>query len=123
MKKVFICSALRGNLQVNITKAEEYCRWAIRTDGVLPIAPHLYFTRFLDDDSPAERELSICAGLELLKECDELWYFGDRITEGMVREINMSKSLGIAVRYISGSEINLNLNLNEEWRNPYELSL
>lgn len=120
MKKVFICSALRGNLENNITKAEEYCRWAMVTHGALPIAPHVYFTRFLDDDLLTERELGICAGLELLKECDELWYFGDQITAGMVREINMAKSLGITVRYISGGEINLNL--NEEWRSPNELT-
>lgn len=119
MKKVFICSALRGDPENNIAKAEEYCRWAMVTHGVLAIAPHIYFTRFLDDDLPAERELGIRAGLELLKECDELWYFGERITTGMVREINMAKNLEITVRYISGGE----MNLNEEWRNPYELTL
>lgn len=74
MKKIFICSALRGDLKTNITMAEEYCRWAMITHGVLPIAPHVYFTRFLDDDSPDERELGIRAGLELLRDCNELWY-------------------------------------------------
>lgn len=119
MKKIFICSALRGDLKTNITMAEEYCRWAMITHGVLPIAPHVYFTRFLDDDSPDERELGIRAGLELLRDCNELWYFGDRITEGMVREINMARNLEITVRYISGGE----MKRNTEWRNPHELSL
>lgn len=119
MKKVFICSALRGDIQVNIAKAAEYCRWAMITHGALPIAPHIYFTQFLDDGSPAERELGIRAGLELLRNCDELWVFGDRVTEGMHREINMARSLEIAVRYMDGREINL----NEKWRNPYEISL
>lgn len=118
MKKVFICSALRGDIQKNIAKANEYCRWAMLTHGVLPIAPHVYFTQFLDDSSQAERELGITAGLELLRDCEELWCFGDRITEGMTREISMAKSLGIAVRYIDGRKINL----NEKWRNPYEIS-
>ena len=70
------------------------------TYGVLPIAPHIYFTQFLDDDVPSERELGINAGIELLKDCDDLWYFGDRITPGMVKEINTAKTLGINVKYI-----------------------
>lgn len=119
MKKVFICSALRGDIQENIGRAKEYCRWGMLTHGVLPIAPHVYFTRFLDDDSPAERKLGINAGLELLTDCSELWYFGDCITQGMVREINLARSLGITVRYIDSKEINI----NNEWRNPYEISL
>ena len=60
MKKIFICSALRGGLKTNITKAEEYCRWAMITHGVLPIAPHVYFTRFLDDDSRMKRTRYPC---------------------------------------------------------------
>ena len=119
MKKVFICSALRGDIHGNIEKANEYCRWAMLTHGALPIAPHAYFTRFLDDNSPAERELGITAGLELLTGCDELWYFGDRVTEGMAREINMANNLGLTVRHIGSKE----LNMNNEWRNPYEISL
>jgi hypothetical protein len=119
MKKVFICSSLRGDIQANIAKTAKICRWAMLTHGALPIAPHIYFTQFLDDGSPAERELGIRAGLELLRDCDELLVFGDRVTEGMTREINMARSLGIAVRYIDGREINL----NEKWRNPYEISL
>lgn len=119
MRKVFICSALRGDIQANIAKAAEYCRWAMTTHGALPIAPHIYFTQFLDDNSAAERELGIRAGLELLRDCDEVFVFGDRVTEGMDREINMARSLGLAVRYMDGGEINL----NEKWRNPYEISL
>lgn len=118
MRKVFICSALRGDIQINIVKAMEYCRWAMLTHGVLPIAPHVYFTQFLDDDSPAERELGISAGLELLRDCDEIWCFGDYVTEGMNREINMALSLGIAVRVMDGKGINL----NEKRRYPYEIS-
>ena len=32
-EKIFICSALRGDLKTNITMAEEYCRWAMITHG------------------------------------------------------------------------------------------
>ena len=116
MKRVYICSALRGDIEGNIAKAADYCRWAMVTHGVLPIAPHIYFTQFLDDTVPAERKIGMNAGLELLKDCDELWYFGDRVTQGMVAEINMAQKLGIAVKYVDGREINM----YQEWRNPYD---
>ena len=108
MKKVFICSPLRGDIQGNIEKANEYCRWAMLTHGALPIAPHTYFTQFLDDLDPAERELGINAGIELLTGCDELWHFGDRVTEGMAREIGMAKILGLTVNHIASEEVNMN---------------
>jgi hypothetical protein len=119
MKKVFICSALRGDVAENIKKAKEYCLWAMLNYGVLPIAPHIYFTQFLNDNKSAERELGIDAGIVLLKTCSELWYFGDRVTRGMVKEINVAKSLGIKVKYIDRKE----LNMNNEWRKVHENSL
>jgi len=106
MKRVFICSPLRGDIQGNIEKANEYCRWAMTEHGALPIAPHVYFTQFLDELNPAERERGISAGIELLRDCDELWYFGDRVTEGMAREIGMARRIGLPVSHIDSGEIN-----------------
>ena len=34
-------------------------------------------------------------GMLWLAECDEIWVVGNRITEGMEREIDMAKELGI----------------------------
>lgn len=105
MKKIFICSAYRGDIDGNIEKAKEYCRWAAVECGVIPIAPHLFFPQFLDDDVETERELGINMGLSLLKECSELWYFGDSITEGMKKEIDTAVKLGIPVRHVPEIEI------------------
>jgi hypothetical protein len=55
--------------------------------GNIPIAPHVYFTQFLDENSEEERTLGISMGIELLKMCDELRVCGDKITEGMKMEI------------------------------------
>ena len=44
-------------------------------------------------------------GLQLLSECDELWYFGDQISRGMVAEIIAAKEQGIPVRYVSQKDI------------------
>lgn len=86
MKKIFVCSPLRGDIEGNIKKAEGYCRFVANL-GHVPFAPHLFFTRFLDDNVEAERNLGINGGLEFLKCCDELWIFGDVVSEGMEKEI------------------------------------
>ena len=107
IEKIYICSALRSNVQENIRKAKEYCRWAAVECGVIPIAPHLLFPQFLDDDIEAEREIGISFGLKLLKECSALWYFGDKVTGGMVIEINEAFRLGIPVKYVSAEEMKI----------------
>ena len=51
MKLAYICSPCRGDYEKNIIKAQEYCREAMN-DGLLPLAPHVYFTQFVDDSNP-----------------------------------------------------------------------
>ena len=87
MKKVFICSPLKGNMEQNIENARRYAREAILA-GYLPIVPHIYFTQFLDDLKEEERALGIKAGGELIDVCDELWVFGEP-SEGMKKEIEV----------------------------------
>lgn len=115
--KVYICSAFRGDTEENIRKTKEYCRWAAKECGVIPIAPHLLFPQFLDDENEAECELGISYGLELLADCSALWYFGDRVTQGMVIEINEACRLRVPVRYVPENEIQ---NKNENGGFIYE---
>ena len=100
MKYVYICSPYRGDVDYNIAKAQFYCQFATG-QGVIPIAPHIYFTQFLDDDEPEERRLGLDMGLDILKHCAELWVFGNRISEGMRTEIEAAKRLEIPVLFHS----------------------
>lgn len=86
VKLVYICSPLRGDIETNIQRANRYCRFAAKQETV-PLAPHTIFTQFLDDDIRDEREAGIYLGMQLLQRCEELWVFGNRITEGMAKEI------------------------------------
>lgn len=99
-KLVYICSPLRGNIKRNIAHAREYCELTMQHyPDVIPIAPHIYFTQFLDDTIPAERSKGMEAGLVLLEKCDEVWVFGINYpSEGMEREIEYAKAHGIPVR-------------------------
>lgn len=85
MKLVYICSPLKGDIIGNIEKAKKYCVQAIEQDYI-PIAPHVYFTQFLDDNNEEERKKGMQFGIELLKFCDELWVYGKQ-SEGMKKEI------------------------------------
>jgi hypothetical protein len=78
--------------------------------GVKPIAPHLYFPQFLDDERESERDLGIQMGLSLLKGCSQLWYFGDTVTMGMKHEIDEANRLGIPVRHIPETDIQYDRN-------------
>ncbi|HCC60019.1 MAG: DUF4406 domain-containing protein [Candidatus Staskawiczbacteria bacterium RIFOXYC1_FULL_37_43] len=97
-KKIYICSPLSGNIEENIEKAKEHCR-DVSLKGFLPIASHIYFTQFLDDNNSEERDIGMEMGLELLKLCDEVWVFGDKISEGMKKEIQFAKKLNIEIKY------------------------
>ena len=89
MKIIYICSPLKGDYEKNIFNAKMYCR-EVAIQGNIPIAPHIYFTEFLDDTKQEERELGMKYGIELLKMCDELWVYG-KPSEGMQKEIEWWK--------------------------------
>lgn len=97
---IYICSPCKGDMERNITKAQGYCREAAELfPDVVPIAPHVYCTQFLDDTNPKERALGMDLGISLLSMCSELWAYGmDNPSEGMKAEIEYAKEHGILVR-------------------------
>ena len=94
---VYVCSPLRGNVERNIYKAIGYSKYIYRHGGI-PLAPHVIFTTFLDDNDPRDRAAGMEMGLELLAICDELWAFGDKVSEGMAGEIAAAEELGLRVK-------------------------
>ncbi len=97
---IYICSPCRGDIEKNITKAQGYCREVVELfPDVVPIAPHVYCTQFMDDTNPKERALGMELGLSLLGICSELWVYGmDNPSEGMKSEIEYAEEHGILVR-------------------------
>ena len=96
-KLVYICSPLKGDVEKNILRAKRYCRFAY-SKGFIPIAPHIIFTSFLDDDNQDERQDGMQMGLKLLLKCHEIWVFGDVVSEGMAIEIKIAKNYRIPIR-------------------------
>ena len=97
-KRVYICSPLKGNIEKNMRRAETYCRFAF-DEGYVPVCPHIYYPRFLDDTDKDERLMGMRYGLEAMWQCTQLWAFGERISDGMRAEIDLAKQLKIPVRY------------------------
>lgn len=97
---IYICSPCRGDMEKNITKAQGYCREAVELfPDVVPIAPHVYCTQFVDDTIPKERAVGMDMGIALLGMCSEIWVYGmDNPSEGMKSEIEYAKEHGIPVR-------------------------
>jgi hypothetical protein len=96
MKTVFICAPLGGDVPGNLERAKEYAKFALES-GAAPVVPHFY-ALLLNDNDPKQRELGMKAGQALLWFCDEVWVFGDAVSDGMTAEIALAKQLNIGIR-------------------------
>lgn len=114
-KLIYICSPCRGNdgnYEHNIEMAQYYCRTVMHMfPNLLPIAPHVYFTQFLDDSDPCERRMGMVAGMELLEQCSEVWVFGmENPSAGMKKEIAKANELGIPI--VDAAELHPDISVN-----------
>lgn len=96
MKLIYVCSPYAGDIEQNTKNAQEYCRYVMDC-GHAPIAVHLIYPQFLDDNNTAERAAGITAGFRVLAACDELWIFTEHQSNGMKAEIAEAQRLGIPV--------------------------
>ncbi len=103
MKRVYICakfSKARWNREKYENLARIYCRMAW-DKGFCPIAPRLYLTQFLDDENKAEREIMTKTSVAEIKNCAELWVFGETIKNRQRVEIEEAERLKIPVKYFN----------------------
>jgi len=100
---IYVASPLRADSEYerkgNMERARAYCRQVIISGGI-PYAPHLLFTQFMQDVDQEERDIALEMGREMITRCDELWVFGNKITEGMQGEIETAKKNKIPVVFI-----------------------
>ena len=97
---VYICSPFSGDVEENVKAAQRYSRYAVNK-GFIPIAPHLLFPQFLNDDIPAERRLELFFGNVLMSKCVEVWVFGSTISAGMEAEIKRARWKNYRLRYFT----------------------
>ena len=97
---VYICSPYAGDIEHNVKAAQIYSRHAV-DKGCIPLAPHLLFPQFLQEDNPKERLLGLLFGNALMSKCAEVWVFGSRITPGMETEIKRARWKNIRLRHFT----------------------
>ena len=67
----------------------------------IPLAAHLFFPQFLDDNDAKQRDLGLYMANVLLTKCSEVWVFGRRISSGMAAEIYKAETRGMPIRYFT----------------------
>ena len=100
-QRIYICSALKGNVERNIRRAEIYCRFAF-DEGFVPVAPHIYYPRFLDNTDKDETAAGQRYGLEEMWRCEQLWVFG-AVNDDMRDAISLARELEIPVRHFDAN--------------------
>lgn len=107
LPRIYLCHPLKGDIAGNIARVRDIARRITLEEGVLVLAPHVYFPTFLDDLIPEERRLAISLCLELVALASEVRVYGRRRgdeTEGMRAEIALALSLGIRVRWMEDED-------------------
>ena len=101
MKRIFVCSPYAGNVEANVKIAEDICKDMVRL-GYAPFAPHLFYTRFLDDGNITDRKLGIICGQTFMEICDEVCLYSQNgISDGMNSDLDYAKSLGKPIKEYS----------------------
>lgn len=97
-KTVFIAHPLRGDVAKNIKKVRAICK-ELHSDTLIPYAPYLATVQYLNDNILEERVLGMEANHEMFIRgfVDELWLYGDRISNGMTIETRLALRLNIPV--------------------------
>ncbi len=98
-KKVYICASWE-----DLDKIKEYVRYTLKM-GVAPVVPQ-YYQLALDMSIPEERKEVKSASTSLLWFSDEIWIFGEQLTEEMKEVIGFGKNMHIRTRKIGYAELN-----------------
>lgn len=92
----YVCSRYRGDVEANTQRAKDYCKKVFEA-GYTPIAPHLYFPQFLNENKPEERSAGLEMAASMIPICHTLVICDEEISEGMKSEIELAKKLQIPV--------------------------
>lgn len=95
---VYICSPYAGDIEKNTYKARAFSRFAVEKKYI-PIAPHLLCPQYLNEET--ERWLGLKMGIVFMEKCEEIWVFGDVVSEGMAAEIDKAKRMRKKIRYFT----------------------
>ena len=105
MERTYIISRYRGSereQKFNKNVARYFCKQLLDEDKI-PVAPHIYYTQFLDDNFRDDRECGLKLGIMELRHSQSflLVIIDGIISEGMKREIVEVSRMGIPGRIVT----------------------
>lgn len=105
MERTYIISRYRGSereQKFNKNVARYFCKQLL-DEGKIPVAPHIYYTQFLDDNFRDDRECGLKLGIMELRHSQSflLVIIDGIISEGMKREIVEVSRMGIPGRIVT----------------------
>lgn len=103
MRICYICHPISGDVEGNLAKIRRIVRGInLSEPDVVPFVPYYADCVSLNDTDPTHRERGIRNDIEFFRRrsFDELWVYGDRISKGMLAEINLADEHGIPVVYM-----------------------
>jgi hypothetical protein len=109
MKIVYIAHPISGDIEKNLEKIIGIIREINLTEPhTVPFAHYWVDCHALNDNIPEERQRGIDNDMELFGRgfIDELWIYGDRLSNGMIAEIDVCLQLNIPIVFKSTELIN-----------------
>ncbi len=97
MKVVYISFSFRDIERKNSEDIRAYFKYALK-EGVLPINP-ISIAKELQEASTHKKGI-FNKRLELIKRCDEVWVFQEKIQDNMIQDVNVAKRHNIPVKFI-----------------------
>lgn len=101
MKIVYIAHPISGDAFLNCKKVVKIVEAINRNQpNVVPFAPYITDILALDNKKKEDKKRGMKNNFELLKRgfIDELWVFGDEVSAGMKKEMDLAKEQDIPVK-------------------------
>ena len=123
IKRSYVCSPCRADtkegVEKNMMNARAYVVWVESKNGgkCRAYAPHSCLPAMFDDNDPFDRNLAISVCYDTLNGCDDMYVFGNKLSDGMKGEIKHAVVTGmpihidkplydVVVRYIKEFAVN-----------------
>lgn len=100
MTIAYIAHPISGDVEGNLQKIRDIVRHINLTEpDVVPFVPYYADIVSMDDSIPEERERGIKNDTALLKSgmVDELRLYGDRLSNGMIAEVELARKMKICI--------------------------
>ncbi len=94
-KFVFISHEMSGDVEGNMEKVAAICQ-KIQSTEIIPMFPSALTRRYKEPRDVSAIKFGIAEYFRS-KKADELWLYGDKITEGMKKEIKLARENNIPV--------------------------